>query len=285
MDIEHLLKAANKKERSKASKQAESKNISVEDALLVIMSRKAKQKKLPLEVFIQRRIGQKQQEEQERYKQLVPKQQTWRAWFDGAAEPTNPGPRGIGGLLVSPDKTERIEISQAIGYGTNNEAEYQALSAVLEAAIGKNVQHLIVHGDSALVINQVTGKWQVRSPNLYDFCQKCRNLIRQFRTCKFKWVRREQNRAADALSKKALSELLDNTGWGNQTDIGKRLGLSAVAVGKQLKSLGLRGEDGKATPDAISQGLARVLQNRYGFKLQWHIDKTSKALADAIGSQ
>ena len=58
---------------------------------------------------------------------------TWKAWFDGATNP-NPGERGIGGVLKGP-AGERIEISENIGFGTNNEAEYAALMAVLDAAI------------------------------------------------------------------------------------------------------------------------------------------------------
>lgn len=279
MDLEHLLLAANRKERSKASKQAESKNISVEEALLAILSRKAKRKKITLSTLISRRLAQRQAEKLQRQKQAAINRQTWQAWFDGAAEPTNPGPRGIGGLLVSPDKTERVEISRAIGYGTNNEAEYEALIAVLESALEKGVEYLLVHGDSALVINQTMGDWQVKSPNLFGFCRKCKELARQFKSCKFRWIRREQNKAADNLSKKALEKLLDNTGWGNQTDIGRKLGLSAVAVGKRLKAAGLRDADGHATPEAIAQGFARLLPNRFGSKLEWHVEQTANFLA------
>lgn len=47
---------------------------------------------------------------------------TWYAWFDGATKDTNPGVRGIGGVLKGP-AGERIEVSEEIGPGTNNEAE------------------------------------------------------------------------------------------------------------------------------------------------------------------
>src|SRR5215471_2104633 len=42
--------------------------------------------------------------------------------------------------------------------------------------------------------------------------------------------------------------------WANQTDLGKRLGLSAIAMGKKLKELGLRGEDGHPTTLALGNG-------------------------------
>jgi hypothetical protein len=42
--------------------------------------------------------------------------------------------------------------------------------------------------------------------------------------------------------------------WANQTTLGKQFGLSPLAMGKKLKDLGLRGEDGTPTPFAIGNG-------------------------------
>lgn len=42
--------------------------------------------------------------------------------------------------------------------------------------------------------------------------------------------------------------------WANQTNLGKQFGLSAIAMGKKLKELGLRGEDGKPTVQALLEG-------------------------------
>ena len=42
--------------------------------------------------------------------------------------------------------------------------------------------------------------------------------------------------------------------WANQTTLGKRFGLSAIAMGKKLKELGLRAEDGNPTAQALAGG-------------------------------
>ena len=42
--------------------------------------------------------------------------------------------------------------------------------------------------------------------------------------------------------------------WANQTNLGKQFGLSAIAMGKKLKELGLRGEDGNPTGLALAGG-------------------------------
>ena len=42
--------------------------------------------------------------------------------------------------------------------------------------------------------------------------------------------------------------------WANQTTLGKQYGLSPVTMGKKLKELGLRGEDGNPTTLALGNG-------------------------------
>ena len=94
----------------------------------------------------------------------------WHAWFDGATKHSNPGIRGIGAVLKGP-AGQIVEIAQEIGQGTNNEAEYCALMAVLDAAVTAQVQNLIVYGDSQLVIKQVNGEWLINAPGLVHFCK------------------------------------------------------------------------------------------------------------------
>ena len=58
---------------------------------------------------------------------------------DGAAR-GNPGPAAIGAVLFAPGKLEPVAVvSEAIGRATNNEAEYRALLAGLEAALAAGV--------------------------------------------------------------------------------------------------------------------------------------------------
>lgn len=42
--------------------------------------------------------------------------------------------------------------------------------------------------------------------------------------------------------------------WANQTTLGNHFGLSAPAMGKKLKELGLRGDDGLPTERALAEG-------------------------------
>lgn len=213
---------------------------------------------------------------------MTPLADTWRAWFDGATEP-NPGRRGIGAVLQAPGG-ERFEISQAIGHGTSNEAEYEALIAVLRLALEQPVEHLVICGDSQLIIKQVLGEWACQSASLKPLKQTAQALFRlqlARGTCKLVWIPREQNSDADALSVKALGVVRETpetkAQWVTQTTIGKALSLTAVAVGKKLDALGFR-ENKLPTPLALEEGIGRIKEDHFGKHVSWHLTECVQIL-------
>ena len=208
---------------------------------------------------------------------------TWQGWFDGATNP-NPGERGIGGVLKGP-AGERIEISENIGFGTNNEAEYAALMAVLDAAIDAKVQKLEVFGDSQLVIKQVSGEWLINSKTLVPMCRSVLDLKAQIPSVVMRWIPRDQNSEADALSKRAIGVSepapVDRTVWMKVTDIGKPFGLSGIALGKKMDLAKLR-ENGKPTQLALDKGCALRVENGFGHDTYWHRQLLPAALREAL---
>ncbi len=209
---------------------------------------------------------------------------TWHAWFDGATKGTNPGIRGVGALLKGP-YGERIEIAEEIGFGTNNEAEYAALMAVLDAAVEAKVQKLIVYGDSQLVIRQVNGEWAIRANELVPMCKTAISLKDQIPSVTLRWIPREDNDEADALSKKAIGvvapDTIDRTIWMKITEIGKPLGLSGVALGKKMDLAKLR-EHGKPTQLALDKGCALRVLNNFGHDDFWHRKLLPAALREVF---
>ncbi len=194
----------------------------------------------------------------------------WRGYFDGATVP-NPGRRGIGGLLLGP-AGERVEIARDLGHGTNNEAEYEALIAVLAAAVTAQASPLLVQGDSKLVLHQVQGEWAIREPSLVPYCKRAQLLMRQLPDLKFRWIPREENGEADLLSKRAIGYMekpMRDACWVKATEIGKRVNKSAVAVGKLLDALGLR-EGKHATALAVELGLGLNEATNFGTETFWH---------------
>lgn len=200
----------------------------------------------------------------------------WRGWFDGAAEPTNPGNRSIGVFLEGPNGTV-VQLSRSIGFGTNNEAEYEAIIALMESAIEAGAPSVQIFGDSQLVVNQLNGTWAVRSASLHSYWFRAVDLMRKSNAT-ISWVPREQNTKADELSKRELGPVLKRDAeWGSLTAIGKALGISAVAVGKKLTALGFK--DGKrVTEAAVTGGVGRVRETLYGTQYEWHVHLATELL-------
>ncbi len=123
---------------------------------------------------------------------------------DGAAR-GNPGPAAIGAILFAPGRLEPVvAISEAIGRATNNEAEYRALIAGLQAALEAGVTHLLVRLDSELLVHQMDGSFRVKAPGLKPLAGEAAGLVRRFASVVFEQVPRERNTIADELANAAL---------------------------------------------------------------------------------
>jgi ribonuclease HI len=128
---------------------------------------------------------------------------TWTIYSDGASR-GNPGPGAIGAIVLDPLGRERLRISERIGVTTNNVAEYRALIAGLEAALGLGARRVEARMDSELVVRQAIGRYRVRNPGLIPYHRRLLNLRGQFDEVVFRHVPRAMNREADALANKAL---------------------------------------------------------------------------------
>ncbi|KGF81961.1 hypothetical protein IA69_08445 [Massilia sp. JS1662] len=129
----------------------------------------------------------------------------WRAWFDGSARP-NPGRCGIGVRIEGPDG-DVVELAQPAGHGNSSEAEYRALIALLETAVAHGAHPLTVHGDSRVVIDDVTGPDLYAAPALAGYRARALALLAQLPDVRLRWVPRHKNTGADALSQRALISL------------------------------------------------------------------------------
>ena len=116
----------------------------------------------------------------------------------------NPGPAGIGAVLLSASGDVVDELADFIGVATNNVAEYQALLAGLELALDRDVERLDVFLDSELVVRQISGRYQVKDATLKALHGQATYLFGQFHEIDVQHVPRAQNAAADALVNKAI---------------------------------------------------------------------------------
>lgn len=127
-------------------------------------------------------------------------------YTDGAAR-GNPGPAAIGAVLYRGSPAARnvvAELSEAIGRGTNNVAEYRALIEGLEMAARYDPASLVVRCDSQLLVRQLLGVYKVKSPGLRPLFRRARRLLDAFENVRIEHVRRDHNRRADRLANQAL---------------------------------------------------------------------------------
>ncbi|MEY2945364.1 MAG: hypothetical protein RL243_106 [Actinomycetota bacterium] len=117
----------------------------------------------------------------------------------------NPGISGSGAVVINRGTGEiLVEISEYIGTATNNVAEYRALLAGVSEALALDPQcHLEVRMDSKLVIEQMSGAWKIKHPDMQALAIKVHQQLGGH-SVKWTWIPREQNSRADALANKAM---------------------------------------------------------------------------------
>lgn len=123
--------------------------------------------------------------------------------FDGGSR-GNPGICGSGLVLYENDIIIAQDSRVVSSNNTNNYAEYMALINGLIKAKSLNIKHLLVKGDSQLVINQVTGKYKVNSDNLKPLYKDAIALINYFDIITFEHIKRHLNKVADKLANDAM---------------------------------------------------------------------------------
>lgn len=125
----------------------------------------------------------------------------------------NPGPAGAGAVVTDDTGVVIKEAHRALEMMTNNEAEYQAVILGLETikrAVGKarvGVVQIEIRLDSELVVQQLSGKYQIKEPSLQLLFMKIWNArVATFPHLIFTHIPREKNRRADWLANRAIDE-------------------------------------------------------------------------------
>jgi ribonuclease HI len=128
------------------------------------------------------------------------------AFFDGAAK-SDGSCCGAGGFF----KHHQSKITNWFingGAGSNTRAELLGLWATLSLAAIWTLDELHILGDSKVIIDWITNKSKLNSIHLEGWLQQTRALSQCFTNLKFQHVSRAHNKAADALSKRALSAVI-----------------------------------------------------------------------------
>lgn len=122
----------------------------------------------------------------------------------------NPGPAGYGAVVFDADHvTVLAERRDFLGRTTNNVAEYRGLIAGLTAAVELGAREVDVRMDSKLVVEQMSGRWQVKHPDMIPLARQANQLATQFSRVTYTWIPRAQNAHADRLANEAMDAAAD----------------------------------------------------------------------------
>ena len=130
-------------------------------------------------------------------------------YTDGASR-NNPG-KSASGYLILDEKGKVVwKDSFYNGIKTNNQAEYIAVIAALEKALGLSEREAKLFSDSELIINQLKGRYRVKEAGLKGLHGKAKGLAARFDKLAVESVPRE-NRYISMVDKE-LNMLLDGLG-------------------------------------------------------------------------
>ena len=119
-------------------------------------------------------------------------------YFDGSLKL---GGGGAGVHFISPKGEQLKYIFQILFEVSNNEAEYEALLHSLQLAISLGIKRLLVYGDSLLVVQQVNKEWDINKETMNAYVAEIRKLENKFTGLEIHHIVRDNNVAADVLSK------------------------------------------------------------------------------------
>jgi probable phosphoglycerate mutase len=123
---------------------------------------------------------------------------------DGASR-GNPGAAAGGAVVIDPETGHVIARAGVMcGHASNNVAEYRGMIEGLDIALPLAPEGTVhVRMDSKLVVEQMSGRWKIKHPDMQDLARAAKELIGS-RSVTFEWVPREDNARADAAANAAL---------------------------------------------------------------------------------
>lgn len=122
----------------------------------------------------------------------------------------NPGQSGSGAVVMDMASGEILaEIGLYGGIASNNVAEYKAMIAGVRRALELDPDaDLLVRMDSKLVVEQMSGRWRIKHPDMAELAAQARELLTGT-PVRFEWIPRLENSRADKLANLAMDAKAD----------------------------------------------------------------------------
>ena len=128
-------------------------------------------------------------------------------YTDGASR-GNPGEASYGYIIYARGGEILRQEGKVLGITTNNVAEYTGVLAAYQYILKKwgSVTPLKIElrADSRLVIEQLAGRFKIKSPHLYEIYKQIKQIEADLGVIIYKHVPRAENFIADRLANQAL---------------------------------------------------------------------------------
>ena len=118
---------------------------------------------------------------------------------DGASR-GNPGPAGIGVVVLEGQPEPAHRLAKFLGETTNNVAEYLALIYGVQWALHAGYTRVGIKTDSELLVRQIHGRYQVRDATLRLFSDIAKHLLAQLAHWSLEHTPRAHTVLADRLA-------------------------------------------------------------------------------------
>ncbi|MCI0764177.1 reverse transcriptase-like protein [Bacillus sp. TL12] len=123
-------------------------------------------------------------------------------YIDGASK-GNPGPSGAGVFIKGVQPA--VQLSLPLGIMSNHEAEYHALLVALKYCTEHNYSIVSFRTDSQLVERAVEKEY-AKNKTYAPLLEEALAYIKKFDLFFIKWIPSNQNKVADELARKAISQ-------------------------------------------------------------------------------
>ncbi|XP_075515629.1 uncharacterized protein LOC142550286 [Primulina tabacum] len=125
-------------------------------------------------------------------------EEVWRVFVDGASSFAG---CGVGVVIISPPG-EKIKLELRIDSRiTNNEAEYEAVLAGIQAVREVGASRIILYSDSQLITQQIKGVYEAKDDRMLKYLQLIKARAEVFADWGIEQIPREENSEADTLEK------------------------------------------------------------------------------------
>ena len=129
-----------------------------------------------------------------------------KVFIDGASR-GNPGPAGIGVLVLDEHENVIRRVSEKIDDTTNNVAEYRALFKAIIECQKLGFSSVQFFTDSQLLARQVNGIYKIKDEKLKSLYVKVRGKLLSFKNWEVIHIPREKNLIADKLANNSLKKI------------------------------------------------------------------------------